>query len=109
MNQELIAVTGASGKIGRRLVRRLQTEGRAVRELSRGANVRFGWHDRSTWETALTGASAVYLTPPDEPIPADDFVAAAVAAGVRRLVTQSGKRLHLLASALGNEARHSGL
>jgi uncharacterized protein YbjT (DUF2867 family) len=98
---EIILVTGATGKVGRRLTAQLREAGRTVRAVSRSTEIRFDWHDESTWAAALDGVSAVYLIPPDEPFPADAIVAAAEKAGVRRLVAQSGRRIHVLAEAVG--------
>ena len=96
-----ILVIGATGKVGSRLTARLREAGHTVRAVSRSSEIRFDWHDESTWAAALEGVSAAYLIPPDEPIPAEAFVAAAEKAGVRRLVAQSGRRVHLLAEAVG--------
>jgi uncharacterized protein YbjT (DUF2867 family) len=98
---DTILITGATGKVGRRLVARLRESGHDVRAVSRGTEIRFDWQDETTWEAALEGVHAAYLIPPDEPIPAEAFVAAAVRAGVRRLVAQSGRRVHVLAEAVG--------
>ncbi|SHF83584.1 NAD(P)H-binding protein [Streptoalloteichus hindustanus] len=86
-----ILVLAATGKTGRRLVRRLRAEGQAVRAASRSGEVRFDWTDRDTWAAALDGVTAVYLVAPDDPAPVRDFVAQAVAAGVRRFVVLSGR------------------
>jgi uncharacterized protein YbjT (DUF2867 family) len=96
-----ILVIGATGKVGTRLTARLRKAGHTVRTVSRSSEVRFDWHDESIWAAALEGISVAYLIPPDEPIPAEAFVAAAEKAGVRRLVAQSGRRVHLLAEAVG--------
>ncbi|SDD07451.1 NAD(P)H-binding protein [Glycomyces harbinensis] len=96
-----ILVTGATGKVGRRLVPLLQAAGHDVRAVSRRTPIPFDWHDDSTWAAALDGVAAVYLIPPDEPFPADAFAAAAAEAGVRRLVSQSGRRIHVVTEAAG--------
>lgn len=100
-NENTILVTGATGKVGRRLTARLTEAGHTVRAVSRSTEIRFDWHDASTWAAALEGVTAAYLIPPDEPIPAAAIVAAAEQAGVRRLVAQSGRRIHVLAEAVG--------
>jgi uncharacterized protein YbjT (DUF2867 family) len=100
-NENIILVTGATGKVGRRLTARLREAGHPVRAVSRSTEIRFDWHDESTWAAALEGVSAVYLIPPDEPFPAAAVVAAAEQAGVRRLVAQSGRRIHVVAEAAG--------
>jgi uncharacterized protein YbjT (DUF2867 family) len=98
---DTILVTGATGKVGRRLVARLREAGHEVRAVSRSTAIRFDWQDQSTWAAALAGVDAAYLIPPDEPIPAEALVAAAVEAGVRRLVSQSGRHIEVLADAVG--------
>jgi uncharacterized protein YbjT (DUF2867 family) len=96
-----ILVTGATGKVGRRLTAELTAAGHDVRGVSRSTAIPFDWHDESTWAAALDGVAAVYLIPPDEPFPADAFAAAAVNAGAGRLVSQSGRRIHVLTEAAG--------
>ncbi|MCC3763051.1 NAD(P)H-binding protein [Glycomyces sp. TRM65418] len=96
-----ILIVAATGKVGRRLTARLAEAGHDVRPVSRSTAIRFDWHDESTWSAALEGVHAAYLIPPDEPIPAEAFVAAAERAGVRRLVAQSGRCIHVLAEAVG--------
>ncbi|MCI3932403.1 NmrA family NAD(P)-binding protein [Streptomyces sp. AN091965] len=88
---DLILVLGATGKTGRRLVPRLRAAGHTVRAASRSGETRFDWNERSTWSAALDGVSALYLVAPEEPEPVTDFVAQAVAAGVRRFVVLSGR------------------
>jgi uncharacterized protein YbjT (DUF2867 family) len=100
-NEHIILVTGATGKVGRRLTARLAEAGHTVRGVSRSTDIRFDWHDESTWAAALAGVTAAYLIPPDEPFPAAGIVAAAEQAGVERLVAQSGRRIHVLAEAVG--------
>jgi len=97
----IILVTGATGKVGRRLTAQLREGGHQVRAVSRSTEIRFDWHDESTWGAAFDGVSAVYLIPPDEPFPAAAIVAAAEKAGARRLVAQSGRRIEVLAEAAG--------
>ncbi|PRY62449.1 NAD(P)H-binding protein [Glycomyces artemisiae] len=96
-----ILVTGATGKVGRRLTELLRAGGHDVRAVSRSTAIPLDWTDESTWDAALEGAAAVYLVPPDHPFPADAFVAAAEKAGVRRIVAQSGRRVQDLAAAAG--------
>jgi uncharacterized protein YbjT (DUF2867 family) len=98
---DTILIVGATGKVGRRLVSRLREAGHEVRAVSRSTEIRFDWHDETTWAAALDGVAAAYLIPPDEPIPAEALVAAAVDAGVRRLVSQAGRSVHVLAEAVG--------
>jgi len=90
-------VLGGTGKTGRRVAERLKARGVATRIAARSGTPSFDWNDRSTWEVALDGVSAAYITyAPDLAIPgATDairaFVEQAVAQGVRRLVLLSGR------------------
>ena len=93
-----ILVTGATGKVGRRLTEQLQAAGLRYRAASRHpagqAAVAFDWWDRSTWAAALNGASALYVIAPRADGDAGpvmiDFVREAIVSGVRRVVLQSG-------------------
>lgn len=68
-----ILVTGATGKTGSRVVRKLLERRVAVRRAARtGADVRFDWSDPSTFATALRGTSGVYLI---SPVLSTDFAA----------------------------------
>jgi uncharacterized protein YbjT (DUF2867 family) len=98
---DIILVTGATGKVGRRLTAQLREAGHSVRAVSRSTEIRFDWHDESTWAAAFEGITAAYLIPPDEPFPAEAVAAFAAKAGVRRLVAQSGRRIEVLAEAAG--------
>jgi uncharacterized protein YbjT (DUF2867 family) len=94
MTEQLILVTGATGKTGRRVVRRLEGVGVPVRVTSSRSELRFDWWDRSTWAPVLTDVTTVYLVVPHLGGPeAAEGVAAfaqqAAAAGVRRAVMVS--------------------
>jgi len=92
-----ILVLGATGKTGRRIVDQLIARRIPVRAGSRSATPPFNWDDRSTWQSALDGVSAVYLSYyPDLAVPGapeaiEAFTAQAMASGVRRLVLLSGR------------------
>ncbi|MGS2647768.1 NAD(P)H-binding protein [Streptosporangium sp. LJ11] len=94
-----ILILGATGKTGRRVVRRLRAEGERVRPASRSSEVRFDWSEPATWENALRGVEAVYLVAPDDPAPVHDFVKRA--ADVRRFVVLSGRGLDLVGEDFG--------
>ncbi|MDA0563785.1 NAD(P)H-binding protein [Streptomonospora sp. S1-112] len=88
-----ILVTGATGNTGRPLVAALRERGADVRAAARRpgpGGVPFDWADPRTHTPALAGAEAVYLVPPPltlDPMPlVGPFLAAARAAGVRRVV-----------------------
>lgn len=113
----MILVTGATGKTGRRVVRRLRERGVAVRAASRSGTPSFGWTDRDTWAPALEGATGLYLVAPDLGSPeAAQTVAAfarqAAAAGARRAVLLSvpdGGRGHEHVLAAERALEHAGL
>ncbi|MBO2465545.1 NAD(P)H-binding protein [Actinomadura violacea] len=89
-------ILGATGKTGRRVVRRMRAAGHFVRTASRtGSDVTFDLGDPATWPAALDGATAIYLLEPVlQPVPdraarMPKFVTEAVGAGVQRLVLLS--------------------
>lgn len=90
-------VLGGTGKTGRRIASLLTRRDLPVRIGSRSAQPPFDWTRPGTWDAALHGAHAVYLSfHPDLALPgAAETVAAlvdrAVAAGVQRLVLLSGR------------------
>src|SRR5262245_31858766 len=95
--QDLILLTGGTGKTGRRVAERFAARGVPVRIGSRRGSPPFDWEVPATWGPALDGVSAAYITYfPDLSVPgAPDAVHAfteqAEAAGVRRLVLLSGR------------------
>jgi uncharacterized protein YbjT (DUF2867 family) len=91
-----ILVVGGTGKIGGRVAERLSERGLAVRIGSRSADPRFDWDDRSTWDAALDGAGAAYVSHHWDALPgaADtlgELAERAVGRGVSRLVLLSGR------------------
>ncbi|MFD3522325.1 NmrA family transcriptional regulator [Streptomyces sp. NPDC058653] len=92
-----ILVTGGTGKTGRRVAARLVERGLPVRTASRGSEIPFVWEEPDTWDAALEGVGAVYISYyPDLAFPgAAEAVGAlarrAVATGARRLVLLSGR------------------
>jgi uncharacterized protein YbjT (DUF2867 family) len=90
-------VVGGTGKTGRRVAERLAARGVPVRVGSRSGEVPFDWEDRSTWATALRGASSAYVSfYPDLGVPGaagaiEAFAELAVESGTRRLVLLSGR------------------
>ncbi|MBO9524424.1 MAG: NAD(P)H-binding protein [Nocardioidaceae bacterium] len=92
-----ILITGGTGKTGSRVARLLTDLGHDVRVASRSSAHRFDWNDESTWDAAVSGCSAAYLTfQPDLGLPGADlvigrFAARAVTLGCRRLVLLSGR------------------
>ena len=88
-------ILGGAGKTGRRIAERLQALGRPVRMGSRSAAIPFDWHDPATWDAALEGVSAIYLSYyPDLAVPG---AAAQVEALAKRAVELGTERIVLLA------------
>ncbi|RWQ59882.1 NAD(P)H-binding protein [Mesorhizobium sp.] len=92
-----ILILGGTGKTGRRLADRLTAQGLPVRIGSRSGTPPFDWENDTTWEPALDGVGAVYISYyPDLAVPGaaeavGAFANLAVASGVRRLVLLSGR------------------
>ncbi len=90
-------VTGGTGKVGRRIVERLQALGAETRIGSRSASPAFDWHGSDTWDAALNGVTSVYLAyVPDLVLPGASrvvrqFVDKAAEQGVQRVVLMSGR------------------
>ena len=93
----LTLVIGGTGKTGRRVAERLKARGVETRIASRSADPSFDWNDSDSWDAALEGVTAAYITyAPDLAIPGATesiraFVNRAVAQGVKRLVLLSGR------------------
>ena len=90
-------VLGGTGKTGRRVAERLIALGVETRIASRSADPAFDWNNPETWDAALEGVTAAYISyAPDLAIPgATDavrqFAERAVSRGVRKLVLLSGR------------------
>ena len=90
-------ITGATGKIGRRVAASLAARGIDTRIVSRSTSPAFDWNDTSTWDAVLENVTTAFIAyAPDLAIPgATDsiraFVDKAVASGARRLVLLSGR------------------
>lgn len=95
--KNLTLVLGGTGKTGRRVAERLQAKGQEVRVGSRSAVPSFDWDNDKSWDAALKGVTAVYITyAPDLAMPgAPDAIQALVnlakRRGVKRLVLLSGR------------------
>jgi len=91
----LTLVLGGTGKIGRRIVERLENHGVPTRAAARSTG--FDWHDPTTWDAQLAGVTAAYISyAPDLAVPGATeairlFAQKAVEAGVSRLVLLSGR------------------
>jgi uncharacterized protein YbjT (DUF2867 family) len=93
----LTLIVGGSGKTGRRVADRLTARGLPVRIASRSAIPRFDWSEPATWDAALDGATAMYVSyAPDLAAPAAApairaLAKRAVERGVRHIVLLSGR------------------
>lgn len=92
-----VLVIGGTGRTGSRIVQRLRGRGIQTGVASRRGKSPFMWGDRSTWDTALRGASAGYVCySPDLAFPGvaelmGEFAERARSLGVHRLVLLSGR------------------
>ncbi|WP_395105916.1 NAD(P)H-binding protein [Actinomadura sp. SCN-SB] len=97
MTGDMILITGGTGKTGRRIVQRLTAQDRPVRVGSRSGGVPFDWADPDTWQPALEGVTAAYLSyypdlaAPGAPEAIGAFAETALRSGTRRLVLLSGR------------------
>ncbi|MCY0094309.1 NmrA family NAD(P)-binding protein [Hoeflea ulvae] len=92
-----ILVIGSTGKTGSRIVKSLEQKGYPVRQGARSSAIPFDWDRPDTWEAALAGVTAAYVSYfPDLAFPGaadkiEALVRSARAAGVRKLVLLSGR------------------
>ncbi|MER9422210.1 NAD(P)H-binding protein [Mesorhizobium sp. M0317] len=92
-----VLILGGTGKTSRRLAERLTLQGIPVRIGSRSGSPRFDWEVPATWEPAMQGVGAVYISYyPDIAVPGAAetvraFARLAVANGVTRMVLLSGR------------------
>ncbi|HUU72117.1 MAG TPA: NmrA family NAD(P)-binding protein [Burkholderiales bacterium] len=90
-------ILGGTGKTGRRIAQILTDRGIPTRVASRSATPSFDWNDPASWDAALEGVRAAYISyAPDLAIPGAanairSFSEQAVARGVERLVLLSGR------------------
>lgn len=97
MKTEIIAVIGAQGKTGVRVLNKLEEAGYSTRGLSRSSEIPFDWTRRETWDQALEGIHSVYVTYfPDLAIPQAEadirtFVDLAKEKDIKHVVLLSGR------------------
>ncbi|MFX1704849.1 NAD(P)H-binding protein [Chitinophaga sp. CC14] len=95
--KQTVLVLGGTGKTGSRVAAQLKEKGWPVRIGSRSADPSFDWEDKTTWEPALQGIDAVYLSyHPDLAIPGAvdkirTLTQTAVKSGVKKIVLLSGR------------------
>jgi len=95
--KQTVLVLGGTGKTGSRVAAQLTEKGWPVRIGSRSASPAFDWEDTSTWEPALQGIDAVYLSyHPDLAIPGAvdtvrSFTQTAVKNDIKKIVLLSGR------------------
>jgi len=96
-NTASILVIGATGKVGSRVLAKLNASDHSARGVSRQSTPAFDWTDESGWPAALAGAETAFVTfVPDlaaegAPETIQRFTQAAAAAGIKRLVLLSGR------------------
>lgn len=97
MQEKNILVLGGKGKTGRRVAERLTKLGKTIRIGSRGEKPPFDWENPETWNDALEGMDAVYITfQPDLAVPnavdaIKGFTSLAVKNGIQKMVLLSGR------------------
>ena len=97
MKQSPILIIGKNGKTGTRVNQRLQALGYATRAVSRSTNPAFDWEQPATWDSAIAGTRAAYVTyQPDLAVPGAEatikaFVRVAADAGLEHIVLLSGR------------------
>ena len=90
---DLVLVTGATGKTGRSLTALLAENGVPYRAASRGGEPPFDWARPETWDAALDGIRSIYLVAPAAVADAYSrmtaFLQSAMRQGARRFVLLS--------------------
>ena len=92
-----ILVIAAAGKVGSRVVARLEANGTRVRAASRSTSPAFDWETQATWEPALTGIETAFVTfVPDLAVKGSveairAFTETARRTGLKHLVLLSGR------------------
>jgi uncharacterized protein YbjT (DUF2867 family) len=97
MANKPILIIGKHGKTGRRVLQRLESMGIETRAVSRSTALPFDWQQQETWQAALQGVGAVYVTyQPDLAVAQAEgdieaFTEMAKQAGVEHMVLLSGR------------------
>ncbi|MBC3767047.1 NmrA family NAD(P)-binding protein [Neptunicella marina] len=94
---QTILVVGANGKTGSRVVNLLTDKNIEVRKASRSSDTFFDWQQPSSWDAALTGVQAAYVTYfpdlalPSAPAHIQQFCELARQKGVEHITLLSGR------------------
>ena len=97
MHSKTVLIIGSTGKTGQRIEKILNNMGIATRGVSRSTAIPFDWYESNTWNNALNGIKAAYVSfQPDLAVPGaadimQRFVDSAKAAGLEHLVLLSGR------------------
>lgn len=97
MKNQTIAIVGATGKTGARILAQLQAQGYATRGLSRNSEYAFDWANKDSWPQALEGVHSAYVSYyPDLAVPQAEsdmraFVELAKSMGLQHIVLLSGR------------------
>ncbi len=91
----MILILGGTGRVGRRLVRKLRAGGYPVRPTSRTGEVRFDWEQPGTWDAVLQGATKAFVMAPNR-IPDPAFVQRAVTLGVEHIMLLSSRGIDVV-------------
>lgn len=96
ISTEPVLVLGATGTIGRRVAGALADAGANVAPASRSGEVRFDWHDPTSWDIAIDGSASMFVMAPDGVAVDPDFIARAAERGVERLVLLSSRAIDVM-------------
>lgn len=109
-----ILVTGATGKVGRRVLSQLLASGHTARAATRRSEIPLDWSNIDTWTPALSGVEALFLVLPggddghrsvagtgDQ---AQEFLEVAGRAGVRRVVLMTALGMNYAPSEVDQRA-----
>ena len=97
MTTSPILIIGKNGKTGARVNQRLQALGYATRPVSRSTTPTFDWENPATWQSAIKGTKAAYVTYyPDLALPRaevaiKEFVHVARENGLEHIVLLAGR------------------
>lgn len=91
-----VLVTGGTGSVGSRVTAQLRQQGVRARPACRSIEPAFDWAQPITWPATLADADALFLLLPEDRHLDPDFLTAALASGVGRVVLLSDRGLNLM-------------